>query len=604
MRAGCLAAMITLANPRLEARENPWELQIQRPIMRLTAVHAMYGRFWAAGERGAFYTSPKGKLWTKLKPFTEKNLYGVSFVEPDIGCVVGEGGLIATTESSGEQWTVQQTGVTVDLRDVSFGNRNVGCAVGLKGTLLMTYDGGRTWLQKDAGYGESFFGVTMVSPHEAWVVGERGMILHTQNAGRSWSAERHPSGRWLYDVAFNEGVGWAVGQSGFILRYMLNKWEEIPLPSAAYTLYGVGAQSDRSVCVVGAGGQVWNTDDAGMSWQRRESQTKEDLTAIALSGKMGWVVGAENALYATIDGGDSWAVYMLAVLPSYTDGRFTDSSAGWVVGRYGLILNTRDGGETWGQQDSGAKHHLLAVYPVSRRLCYAAGERVILKTDNGGLSWRRVYKAPPPSLEEMEKSEAERKPELTFNGLYFFDKRRGWAVGTGGCIMYTGSEGEYWKRLRTGIEHTLHAVWFLSPAKGFVTDDVGQLYMTTSGGRRWTAKVIGGGGEPLRSIFFLDADHGWIVGDGGAILKTQDGGATWKEIRLGGAIALHAVWFVDPMTGWLAGERGLLMKTWDGGSTWVSEKPPVQTDYVGLYFTSPEHGWAIGRRGVILGYRR
>ena len=579
---------------------SPWELQVRRDATRLLAVCGNFGAFWAVGEQGAMLSSADGKLWSRRKSFTERALYGVSFTDATNGCVVGEMGAVAWTEDGGEHWVVAKPPVTEDLRAVSFGNRNVGMACGLKGTVLMTYDGGRTWLRKDVGYGESFFGAWMSSPAEGWIVGERGVILHTVDAGRTWTAERHPSGRWLYAVWFSGDTGWAVGRNGGILRYLLKKWEEIPLPAPTGPLYSVSGSGPQAVCVVGADGAVWTTPDAGTTWVKRETGGHEDLTAVALNGRVGWAVGTENSLLSSIDGGEGWATYSLESLPSYTEVSFADAGSGWTVGRSGLLWATRDGGKSWGQQDAGWRKDLTSVFAVTRNLCFAAGEGVIVKTDNGGLAWRRVWVEPPPSAAELEKPKAERKPPITLYDLHFFDARRGWAAGSDGTVMYTGNEGESWERLKTGIERSLFTLWFLSPNTGFAAGEDGQLYVTANGGRRWTPRAATGGGEALRSLFFIDADYGWAVGDGGTILRTTDAGLTWKEMRLGGALSLRDVWFIDRMQGWLVGERGTLLHTWDGGGSWVSDRPPVQTDYGGLMFVGPGQGWAVGDRGVIL----
>lgn len=602
LRVALAVVLAALHGSIARADPSPWRLQVHRDTTRLLAISVFYGKFWSVGEKGAIMVSDDGKLWARKKPFTDADLSGIAFADASAGCVVGTGGYVAITEDAGEHWIFEKTGVTEDLRGVSFGNRNVGVAVGLKGALLMTYDGGRTWLRKDAGYGEAFMSVVMTSPAEAWVAGERGLILHTLDAGRTWVEYRHPSGRWLYAISFSGNTGWAVGKGGFVLRYMVKTWDEIPLPGPADTLFGVAATSANAVCVVGAGGQVWTTVDAGQTWTRRDAQTTEDLTAVGFAGQTGWAVGPENALQSTIDGGATFATYPLENLPAYTAVAFVDPSTGWTVGRAGLIWGTHDGGETWGQQDAGVRHDMTAVFALRRNLAYATGESVIVKTDNGGLSWRRVWVEPPPSAAELEKPKSQRKPPTILNDIYFFDSRRGWAVGTDGTIMVTTNEGEYWDRMKTPIEKTLYAVWFTSPNDGFVAGEDGQLYLTASGGRRWNSISIGGGGEPLRSIYFLDPDNGWVVGDGGTILRTKDGGKTWREMRLGGSASLRDIWFVDRNLGWLAGDRGVLMKTWDGGETWVSDRPPVMTDYAGLMFVTPELGWAVGERGVILQY--
>ncbi len=592
-----------LPGARAVADTGPWQLQLRRDTTRLLGVHALFGRFWAVGEHGALFAALDGKFWSRRKPFTDKALYAVSFAENDFGCAVGEGGVIATTEDGGEHWTVQKSPVAEDLRAVSFGNRNVACAAGLKGTLLMTYDGGRSWTRKDVGYGESLFAAAMISAQEAWVVGERGIMLSTEDSGRTWRMRRHVSGEWLYAVSFGGGAGWTAGQHGLVLRYLMKSWEVIPVPGAGQ-LTAAAAAGQNGAVVGGQDGRTWATGDAGMTWKSSETTiSREDLAGVAFSGPLGWAVGPENALLNTLDGGQSWATVSLENLPSFTAASFADGSYGWVTGGGGLLWTTRDGGRNWGQQETGVKKDLLAVCAVSRSLCFVSGDNVIVKTDDGGATWRRVFQV-VPSQAELDKPKDQRAPLPVVSALSFFDARRGWAGGSDGGILYSSNEGESWARVGTVTPAGVNALWFTTPSRGLAACADGQVYATENAGRTWIPRAASGGGEPLRAIFLADADAGWVVGDGGAILRTMDGGATWKEIRLGGAVSIRRVWFTDRQRGWIVGERGLLMKSWDGGETWVPEKAPVAADFLGMCFASPDAGWIVGDRGVILHYGR
>ena len=602
MRFAGLAALVLLPGLAAAEDQSPWKVVIKREVIRLQSIQGNKESFWAVGEKGACFSSFDGKLWRRIKNFTERSLYGVAFPENRFVCAVGEGGYVATTENDGESWTPQKSGVVDDLRAVSFGTRTTGIAVGLRGTLLVTYDGGKSWMKKDAGFGESFFGVVMTSPTDAWVVGERGIILHSVDSGRTWVAERHLSRKWFYSVWFHGETGWIAGKNGIVLRYSMGKWDQIPLPSDADSFYSVSGESGQCITLAGVGGAVWSTQDAGMSWQKRDMNSREDVSGISLVGKTGWAVGAENTLYSTIDGGITWAAYSLESLPTYSAISFADQSFGYIAGRMGsgMIWTTRDGGVTWGQQSPGVRGDLTSVVAVSRSLCFVTGEDVIVKTDNGGLSWRRVYRDLSP--EELAMPRAQRRVAI-MNGTFFFDNRRGWGVGMGGTVVYTTDEGEFWEKIRTGIDRDLYAVWFNTPSRGFVAGADGMVYLTDSGGRRWTPIQASGSGETIRSLFFLDDKLGWAVGDGGMILSTQDGGKRWSGIRLGGGVTIHKVWFSDPMTGWICGDRGLLLTTWDGGQTWVNDKPPVVTDYLGMFFFSVNDAWVVGDRGVMLSRR-
>jgi len=71
---------------------------------------------------------------------------------------------------------------------------------------------------------------------------------------------------------------------------------------------------------------------------------------------------------------------------------FIDASEGWVVGDDGFIAHTIDGGDTWDLQASGTGEDLHAVSFLDSQRGYAvggdiAGNQIVLKTTDGGLTW-------------------------------------------------------------------------------------------------------------------------------------------------------------------------------------------------------------------------
>jgi hypothetical protein len=114
------------------------------------------------------------------------------------------------------------TGVSANLYGIDFINENIGFVVGAGGLVLKTTNGGTTWTATYPTTND-LHAVTFVSSTEAWAVGANGTILHTINAGDSWSHFTSPTTQTLYDVAFaNPFVGYAVGAGGTIIKFQDN----------------------------------------------------------------------------------------------------------------------------------------------------------------------------------------------------------------------------------------------------------------------------------------------------------------------------------------------------------------------------------------------
>src|SRR6266849_6157626 len=157
----------------------------------------------AVGSGGAVIrTSDGGETWTLLSSGTRDDLFGVSFVNRDIGTAVGGGpnnSTIVRTTDGGQTWTRQPTGLFWNLFGVSFVDANIGAAVGHNGTVLRTVNGGETWTRQTTPTGYWLLGVSFVDANIGTVVGtyvgtgvSRAMILRTVDGGATWTPQ--PSG--------------------------------------------------------------------------------------------------------------------------------------------------------------------------------------------------------------------------------------------------------------------------------------------------------------------------------------------------------------------------------------------------------------------------
>jgi photosystem II stability/assembly factor-like uncharacterized protein len=140
--------------------------------------------------------------WFWQNPLPQgNNLRGASFVDANIGTVVGDYGTIVRTTDGGNNWTVQGSGTTQNLWAVSFTDVNDGTAVGEGGTVLGTTDGGAHWVPETSGTTLQLRGVSFAGDaSNGTAVGESGTILRTTDGGKRWVPQSGGTSNTIFGV--------------------------------------------------------------------------------------------------------------------------------------------------------------------------------------------------------------------------------------------------------------------------------------------------------------------------------------------------------------------------------------------------------------------
>ncbi|HEX7177544.1 MAG TPA: YCF48-related protein [Pyrinomonadaceae bacterium] len=311
------------------------------------------------------------------------------------------------------------------------------------------------WKRQPTGTFAWLHAVHFIDGERGWAVGGKGALLQTTNGGRDWKLMPAPCEDTLRDIHFADAhTGWLVAERDI---YKLRTEDE----TRAYLL---------------------KTTDGGANWSRVEvvgKETNARLVRVRFAGsEHGWVFGEEGALFATSDGGRTWARQLVPTRHLLLGGAFRDARVGWLVGAGGTFLHTSDGGATWGAA------LLVAASSISTTAAQFA-----------------------PS--------GSRAPRV--NAVSFIDERRGWAVGSNGSVFSTTNGGRSWSARTTGTDADLLDVKFFDEREGFAAGAGGAVLHTTDGGVTWVLQPTDTTHQ-LERLHFLDRRQGWAVGFGGTIL--------------------------------------------------------------------------------------
>ena len=282
--------------------------------------------------------------------------------------------------------------------------------VGVEGEILLTRDGGATWTTSYR-CKCTIFALRFASEKTGWAIGSVGTILRTEDGGRSWVRMDSPTGEPLYaiDVADN-GQVWIVGNGGTILSTRNNgiEWtSHTPPTKIAFT--GVGFIDRMNGFAVGYK-TVLSTNDGGKSWRETASDEWWHLSSVYIQGDMAWISARTALLPVDKSGlGTGW----------YTPpGQGTISGVFFANGTLGWMIRTR------------SRDH-LPEKPDGK----IASEGTILRTDDGGRSWKviKVFS----SIEDQR---------YALSSVYFRDEMNGSILTTSGLMITTSDGGKTWKQ--------------------------------------------------------------------------------------------------------------------------------------------------------------
>ena len=180
---------------------------------------------WAVGETGrVMHTNDSGQTWVgqDIDPMMTgagfNNLYGVHFINANVGWVVGDAGTIAKTTDGGLSWTPLMQGPR--LNDVYAIDEQTAWAAGEQGGIMATTDGGGMWVDQTVPTDANLNAILFRDANEGWAVGDNGTILYTADGGVTWLMQESPTGNNLRDLVQTPGGQlWAVGDATTIIRY-------------------------------------------------------------------------------------------------------------------------------------------------------------------------------------------------------------------------------------------------------------------------------------------------------------------------------------------------------------------------------------------------
>jgi photosystem II stability/assembly factor-like uncharacterized protein len=208
--------------------------------------------------------------------------------------------------------------------------------------------------------------------------------------------------------------------------------------------------------------------------------------------------------------------------PLFAAARIDDDTA-CVTGAFGFIRIVEPGGTPELDEVANDNFERLEGGDFINDLdgCVVGQGNTIKLTDDGGVSWTKVYPTGTPSPADWG-----RDLNFSSSGQYAV------AVGDNGFTAYSSNAGVSWT-LNTLNSSNFQAVGFIPGSDDVLIGGVGGiLKKSTDGGANWSTSISVGTTETITAICFADANVGYFVGTGNAAYRTTDAGASWSPVSL------------------------------------------------------------------------
>lgn len=212
-----------------------------------------------------------------------------------------------------------------------------------------------------------------------------------------------------------------------------------------------------------------------------------------------------------------WAIEAsLAEKSLLTDGAVVDSRF-IAVGERGHILVSTDHGANWRQGKVPTCSLLTAIHMHDDKLAWAVGhDAVILRTEDGGDSWKLVHQAP--------------ENEQPLLDVWFRNSREGIAVGAYGYFLETDDGGDTWNQRYISEEDDYHlnAITPAGDTRMFIAAEAGNIYRSDDRGRNWhklESPYVGS----WFAVHAKNENEIILAGLRGNLFRSVDGGASWLQ---------------------------------------------------------------------------
>ncbi|MBA3683574.1 MAG: T9SS type A sorting domain-containing protein [Bacteroidetes bacterium] len=296
--------------------------------------------------------------WSQAGINTTDHLSDIKFISPATGFCIGSGGIFKTIDS-GDNWNFISS--SPSGRKIFFVNSSLGFVI--SNTLLFkTVNGGTNWTQAFdfSSSGETLRDLYFTSTTVGYIITSfynnpaASFIYKTTNGGSSWTKTNTYNGMVTAEsITFvSKDTGFVVGYGGRIIKTYNagSTWQLTQMPSGSDLLH-VNFPNSHVGYIGGytnlSGSEILKTTNAGNTWVQLTTggvNNSNIRSLYFLSVDTGFAVGFNGRAIKTFDGGLTWQPFTIPIVEDFVSVCFTNSQTGFIAGYDGVLLKTTNAG--------------------------------------------------------------------------------------------------------------------------------------------------------------------------------------------------------------------------------------------------------------------
>jgi photosystem II stability/assembly factor-like uncharacterized protein len=293
-----------------------------------------------------------------------------------------------------------------------------------------------------------------------------------------------------------------------------------------------------------------------------------------------------------------WKVINLDTESVFADVAFTDDpNHGWLVGTQETLFETTDGGDNWQQLqlDIGQEKASLSGVSFYGEEGWVTGKpSILLHTEDGGKNWVRI-----PLSEKLPGGP---------DGIVALGAKQAEMVTDLGAIYRTSDGGKTWQAMVEGAVGVARNIERSADGSYVAVSARGNFYSTWSPGQSEWSPHNRNSSRRLQTMGYANDERLWMIARGGQLQFTMpEETETWDEPifpEFSTSWGLLDLAFRTPEEIWVAGGSGNLLVSFDNGQTWEKDREVenVPSNFYRIVFINPEQGFVLGQNGVLLKY--